>query len=621
VKEQASDLEKTDYSEASWAKLEEALALPEEKQSEVNAKVEAIEKAMAELTVDRTALQAILEKVSDLEESEYTVESWNALKDSLVGIDDLSKQSEIDKKVEEIQTALNGLTIRELVASDFVTEDPRPIYDGKEKSVEVTTKLDGVGKITVVYKQEGKVVTPINAGQYDVYVNVEAGTKYGEVSDLKVGTLTILKATYYLNEQEVIFRSATEEYDGRTWYSVIVQGKPNGIKVEYTDNEAINAGTYNAVATFTIDENSELFMNYDVVSPATMEATLTINKKQPSKSELDVVPTKVEYDGKVKEIKVVPAKDIVGMGEIVSLTYISRETKEVVENPTEVGTYDVRATIAEGQNYKGRTNFLVGAFTITPKTLTEADIIVTEPVNAVYNTTPQGVNISIEANKADITITYFVKGEDGAFTELGENQVPVDVGTYKATVVATGKGNYEGTVTIDSNEYTIEKANQEKPVISLSANSVMMTDEAPTLKVENLEEAKVAVSYQSSNEEVATIDNTGKITLMGAGTTTITVIYEGNKNYIENSSSVELAVALDKSELIAIVAQANDLEETDYSEASWAELEKALALPEDVQSQIDAKVEAIKEAIAGLTVDKTALEAIKAQANDLEETD
>ncbi|MCI8383802.1 MAG: DUF5011 domain-containing protein, partial [Clostridia bacterium] len=95
---------------------------------------------------------------------------------------------------EKSATVTLEVTRDTLVENNFIIENPTTIYDTMVKDAKVTVDVDGIGTLSVVYKQNGSVVTPINAGKYDVYVNVTEGTKYGAVTDLKVGTLTINKA-------------------------------------------------------------------------------------------------------------------------------------------------------------------------------------------------------------------------------------------------------------------------------------------------------------------------------------------------------------------------------------------------------------------------------------------
>ena len=61
------------------------------------------------LTTDRTALDEILEEVAGLTESDYSDDSWNKLQEAIQGTDNLTKQSEIDAKVDEIRDAISNL--------------------------------------------------------------------------------------------------------------------------------------------------------------------------------------------------------------------------------------------------------------------------------------------------------------------------------------------------------------------------------------------------------------------------------------------------------------------------------------------------------------------------------
>ena len=58
-----------------------------------------------------------------------------------------------------------------------------------------------------------------------------------------------------------------------------------------------------------------------------------------------------------------------------------------------------------------------------------------------------------------------------------------------------------------------------------------MTEEAPVLTVSNTAMENGTVTYSSSDEKVATIDNNGKITLVGKGEVTFTVTFPETANY------------------------------------------------------------------------------------------
>lgn len=82
-------------------------------------------------------------------------------------------------------------------AGDFTLKAPKDlIYDANAKEAEVTLNkpYTGGGEITVKhYNEEGQRVTPINAGTYTVKIDVTEGDNFEAVSNLILGTFTILQ--------------------------------------------------------------------------------------------------------------------------------------------------------------------------------------------------------------------------------------------------------------------------------------------------------------------------------------------------------------------------------------------------------------------------------------------
>ena len=124
VLEDVAKLEETDYSDESWNKLQQAIQGTDNltKQSEIDAKVDEIRDAITNLTTDRTALDEILKEVAGLTESDYSDDSWNKLQEAIQGTDNLTKQSEIDAKVDEIREAIENLTT-DRTALDKILEE------------------------------------------------------------------------------------------------------------------------------------------------------------------------------------------------------------------------------------------------------------------------------------------------------------------------------------------------------------------------------------------------------------------------------------------------------------------------------------------------------------------
>ncbi len=154
------------------------------------------------------------------------------------------------------------------------------------------------------------------------------------------------------------------------------------------------------------------------------------------------------------------------------------------------------------------------------------------------------------ADDATVTVTY---------TDAEGNLVdaPVNVGAYTAHVVITRVG-----YTTLEQDVTVSIV-QTAQVISYATESVSKTvgDDAFT---NALTETVVygEITYTSSDTSVATVDASGKVTIVGAGTATITATASGSDNYTEAAASYTLTV-----DEAASAASNQDDDDTDSSSA------------------------------------------------------
>ena len=114
------------------------------------------------------------------------------------------------------------------------------------------------------------------------------------------------------------------------------------------------------------------------------------------------------------------------------------------------------------------------------------------------------------------------------------------------TSYGTSNWRYYGTSNINESNIPAEfyklKDNRQDPGLAFSSESANATlgesFTAPTLtKPQN-----ITVDYSSSNTDIATVDASGVITLVAAGTTTITARFKGNDTYKAGSASYTLNV-------------------------------------------------------------------------------
>ena len=124
----------------------------------------------------------------------------------------------------------------------------------------------------------------------------------------------------------------------------------------------------------------------------------------------------------------------------------------------------------------------------------------------------------------------------------------VDAATGTVTGVAAGKANitakFAGDDTYKTSKASYEIIVKGAPSLSFPQTSytVEMSDVFSTPKLEGLPEG-VTPAYTSSNTEVATVDaTTGEVTIVGVGTTTITVTSPNTDIYEEATASYELNV-------------------------------------------------------------------------------
>ena len=135
----------------------------------------------------------------------------------------------------------------------------------------------------------------------------------------------------------------------------------------------------------------------------------------------------------------------------------------------------------------------------------------------------------------EIILTYAGKANDGT---AADGKVPSKAGTY--TVTASVKdGNYSLKEDGSSAEFTIKRAD---PQLSVSAvKDKKYGEEAFKLGVSN--KGDDLKSYVSSNEKVVTVDEKGTVTIVGAGTATLTVSLAESANYTADRKAVTVTVA------------------------------------------------------------------------------
>lgn len=197
------------------------------------------------------------------------------------------------------------------------------------------------------------------------------------------------------------------------------------------------------------------------------------------------------------------------------------------------GTYDAKATEVSNSNYK-LPKTVNTKYIIKPK-----DITVTITANGgIYGEKINGATVKLNGvEKGDdpkVILIYTGKANDG--TEVNGIEVPSHAGKY---IVAANVNdpNYNLTGTT-SDQFVVKAAGANLNVTKPSDKNY--NDEAFKLEVSH--KGNGELSYESSNKDVATVDDQGNVTIHNAGTTTLKVSLTADGNYNADNKEITLNV-------------------------------------------------------------------------------
>lgn len=197
------------------------------------------------------------------------------------------------------------------------------------------------------------------------------------------------------------------------------------------------------------------------------------------------------------------------------------------------GTYEATATKVSNQNYKLPED-VTTSYTIKPKDIT----VTITPNGGTYGEKITGATAKLNdvenGDHPEVTLTYTGTGYDG--TEVNGTEVPSHAGKYTVTASINDK-NYNLTGT-NTAEFVVKGADARLKVKEV--NDKKYGDQGFKLEVSHKGNGKL--SYSSSNEDVATVDDQGNVTIHNAGTTKLKVTLGVDHNYDSDNKEVTLTV-------------------------------------------------------------------------------
>ena len=442
----------------------------------------------------------------------------------------------------------------------------------------VTFKIENRKSIVLTAVKEGTATITASYGSVEATCEVTVVKNFVEVTDI---TLDKTELELKTGERETL--TATVKPDDATdptvtWSSsdekiaTVVDGVVTGVAAGSATITA-TAGDKTATCAVTVSE---------AVVPVT-EISLDKEKLDMTEGDTETLTATVKPDNAT--VKTVTWKS--------SDETIAKVVDGVV-TAVKAGSVVITATAGDKsatcEVFVSKKVIPVTKVTITPSTL---NLATGETATLTVSVEPEGATYEVEWSSSDETVATIV---DGVVTAVGEGTATVTavVGDDSATCVVTVETPIES-ITLDKTELEMVKGDTETLTVTI-----------------NPETAKeVKVTWSSSDEKIATVDETGKVTAVGAGEATITAKAGGKEATCKVTVKVPVeSITLDKTSLTlkegataVLVATVKPDDATDKT-VTWSSSDETIATVDN-----NGKVTGIKEGEATVTAkagDKTA---------------
>ena len=388
--------------------------------------------------------------------------------------------------------------------------------------------LTYAGKANDGTAADGKV--PSKAGTYTVTASVKDGN-YSLKEDGSSAEFTIKRADPQLSVSAVKDKKYGEEA-----FKLEVSNKGDGVKsyassddkVVTVDNNGVVTiiGTGTATLTVSLAESA----NYTADQK---EVTVAVGKIEHSLV-VDKISYRVTYGDPAFKITAKAGDKESGIQFASDNKEVATVSKDGTVNIGNTGTAKITVSMDESQNYLAVSREVT--VTVVPKEIS-AKIA---PNGGIYGEIIVPAVAALDGlvgeDDPEITLTYTGRANDG--TEVNGTKVPSLAGIYTVTATIKDK-NYSLKTEGASAAFIVAKA---YPALSVSAvKDKKYGEEAFKLEVSN--KGNGVKSYASSNDKVVTVDKNGVVTIVGAGTATLTVSLAETANYTADQKEVTITVA------------------------------------------------------------------------------
>lgn len=250
------------------------------------------------------------------------------------------------------------------------------------------------------------------------------------------------------------------------------------------------------------------------------------------------------------KVTVKPAKAKKSISFKSSRTAVAKVTSKGKITAKKAGTAKITVTV-RGKNGKKKTTYMKVKVKAKP-TPAPTVIAVTSVTATVSNSqltvgeTAQITASVLPANATDKNLTYASSDENVAAVDQTGKVTAKKAGMADITVTAAGGKNAKVSITVKDKEIPVTAVTAE----ILPSTTILIGNKAKvTAQVLPSDATDKSLTYRSSDETVATIDEKGNITAIAEGTTTIKVSSNGKSDKIDITVATEYQIDTKKLEI------------------------------------------------------------------------
>ena len=387
--------------------------------------------------------------------------------------------------------------------------------------------LTYAGKANDGTAADGKV--PSKAGTYTVTASVK-DSNYSLKEDGSSAEFTIKRADPQLNVSAVKDKKYGEEA-----FKLEVSNKGDGVKSYVSSDDKVVTVDKNGVVTIIGTGTATLTVSLAESANYTAdqkEVTVAVGKIEHSLV-VDKISYRVTYGDPAFKITAKAGDKESGIQFASDNKEVATVSKDGTVNIGNAGTAKITVSMDESRNYLAVSREVT--VTVVPKEIS-AKIA---PNGGIYGEIIVPAVAALDGlvgkDNPEITLTYTGRANDG--TEVNGTKVPSLAGIYTVTATIKDK-NYSLKTEGASAAFIVAKA---YPALSVSAvKDKKYGEEAFKLEVSNKGDG--VKSYASSDDKVVTVDKNGVVTIVGAGTATLTVSLAETANYTADQKEVTITV-------------------------------------------------------------------------------